>query len=123
MNLTLLEKIANHSPHNKYLHSCLIYSGSRLLSYGYNDKDRHAEIMAINRLSALYRTGNSRYPTNLHLISYRHKRATGLIGNSLPCNECMKAIIKARIKKVTFFNGNVPCQLILNQISNHSFVK
>ena len=114
LNLNRLEKVANNSTHLRYCHSALIYSGSRLLSYGYNDKDRHAEIMAINRLRSLYRTDNSRFPTNLHLVSYRHKRVTRLIGNSCPCENCMKEIIRVGIRKITFFNGEIPCQIMIS---------
>jgi deoxycytidylate deaminase len=113
LHLSQLKRIANRSSHHRYLHSALIYSGARLLSIGYNNEKHHAEVMAINRLQAIYRTDNSRFPNNLNLISFMQKRVSRSIGNSFPCPNCLSRIKKLGIRKVTFFNGETPCQVLI----------
>jgi len=112
VNLRRMNRISQASTHKRYCHSALIFSGSRLLSVGYNKAYCHAEVMAIKRLSRITRAGN-RIPKNLHLISYMRKRASGNIGNSCPCENCYREIKKAGIRKVTFFIGDEACQIIL----------
>lgn len=111
MHLNLLLRTAEKSKHHRYLHSALIYSGSRLLAIGYNNEKFHAEVMAINRLKALFRTNNSRMPHNLHLVSFMRKRVSGFVGNSFPCPRCLDSIKRVGIRRVTFFNGDSPCQM------------
>src|SRR5574343_306728 len=116
MNRNQMRRLANRSTHKLYCHSALIYSGSRLLAVGYNHEYMHAEVHAIKRLRALYREdiGNSRRPTNLHIISFMQKRRSWNVGNSLPCPNCMRAIRLAGIRKITFFNGPETCQMSLS---------
>jgi deoxycytidylate deaminase len=113
MNMRQLEKISKRSTHRLYCHSALIFSGPRLLAIGYNHEHVHAEDHAIRRLKRLARSNNSGLPPNLHLISFMVKRSSGNMGNSLPCHNCMRAIRSVGIRKVTFFNGPIPCQMIL----------
>ena len=104
MNLNLLKKIASKSTHHRYNHASLIFAGSRLLVVGYNNKDHHAEIVALRRLEALFRNNNSRRPRNLHLVNLMIKKKSGNLGDSLPCKDCWIAIHIAKIAKVTFVN-------------------
>ncbi len=117
LNLNLLKRVAKKSPHDKYNHSSLIYSGSRLISFGYNHSNTHAEVHAIIKLFRLYRNKgieNRRYPNNLHLISFMQKRRSGNSGSSYPCSNCIEWIKRAGIRKVTYFNQQgQPCQMIL----------
>jgi deoxycytidylate deaminase len=103
MNLTMMKRIANRSNHKLYNHAALIFSGSRLLAYGYNHEQTHAEISAIRRFQRLYRPGNSRPPSNLHLISFMVKKSSSNIGNSKPCLNCRAAMIDIGIRWVTYF--------------------
>lgn len=112
INIRRMDKLADYSTHKRYCHSALIFSGSRLLSVGYNKANCHAEVMAIRRLFRITRAGN-RIPKNLHLISFMRKRASGNIGNSCPCENCYKEIKRIGIRKVTFFIGDEACQMIL----------
>jgi hypothetical protein len=110
MNINHLTRIANKSQHFKYQHCSLIYSGSRLITYGYNRTNLHAEIVAINRLNAWLRVGNSPRPRNLHMINFMIRRMTGTIGNSYPCEDCQLALAKANIKLHTWFEKGKVCQ-------------
>lgn len=105
MNLTMMRRIAKLSDHKLYNHVALIFSGGRLLSYGYNSNFLHAEISAIRRLDRLYRPGNSQAPKNLHLVSFMVRRKNGNLGPSIPCEECSKAIRARNIRTVTYFDG------------------
>lgn len=102
MNLNLMKRIAKRSPHARYQHCSLIFAGSRLISYGYNRDDLHAEIVAINRMNALFRNENTRRPRNLHMVNFMIKKKTGNIGNSYPCPSCMAAMEEAGIRVLTY---------------------
>lgn len=93
-----------HSDHKSYKHVALIFSGGRLLSYGYNTRTMHAEVSALKRLDRIYRTNNSRRPRNLHLVSFMIKRKTGNIGSSYPCSDCLTVLFKNDIRKVTCYS-------------------
>jgi len=101
MNLNQLTRIAKKSDHLKYQHCSLIFDGPRLIAYGYNRVGLHAEIVAIKRLEAWMRVGNSPRPKNLHMVNFMIRRLTGTIGNSAPCLECNDAIAKTEITSVT----------------------
>ena len=119
LGLTILQRLANKSKHRRYHHSAIIFSGSKLLSFGYNVDGTHAEIMAIRRFQRAYKRGrdNNSYPTNLHLVSFMSRVIGNSLGNSCPCPNCFDAITRAGIKKVTYFNSNgEPCQLLLNKV-------
>lgn len=102
--------IARKSQHPKYQHCSLIYSGSRLITYGYNRAGIHAEIVAIRRLKAWMRVGNSPRPKNLHMVNFMIRKMTGTIGNSYPCENCQLALMKANIKLHTWFEKGKACQ-------------
>lgn len=104
MNLNQLTRIAKMSPHHRYQHCSLIFAGSRLIVYGYNRADLHAEIVAINRLNAWLRTGNKR-PRNLHMVNFMIKRKTGTIGDSYPCEYCYATAMAAGINLITCFGS------------------
>ena len=104
MNLNLMKRIAMHSDHKSYKHVALIFSGGRLLSYGYNTNTMHAEVSALKRLDRIYRTYNSRRPRNLHLVSFMLRKKTGNIGSSSPCDSCWDAIVGAKVRTVTYYN-------------------
>lgn len=116
MNLNQMRRIADKSTHNRYHHSALIFSGSRLLSYGYNFGTTHAEELAIKRLLRRNRIGHKiTLPSNLHLISFMYKKSSGNMGNSLPCPDCMDLIKSVPIRTITYFDRRqVPCQLIIS---------
>lgn len=102
MNLNQLTRIAKMSPHAKYQHCSIILAGNRLIAYGYNRKDLHAEIVAINRLNAWMRVSGKR-PRNMHMINFMVKRKTGKIGNSRPCWRCNLKIYEAKIRYITYY--------------------
>jgi len=104
MNIHQMKRIASKSDHKLYQHCSLIYAGSRLLVYGYNTKDLHAEIVAIRRLEALIRN-QKRRPRNLHMVNLMIKRRSGNLGNSAPCYECRTAMNISRIRSWSFFDG------------------
>ena len=111
MNINKMIRVASMSTHSRYQHCSIIFAGSRLLTYGYNHGEVHAEIMAINRLEALIRN-HMRRPRNLHMINFMIKRKTGKIGNSIPCDGCYLASMNAGIKTITFINSaGKPVQL------------
>ena len=115
-NLTILQRVASKSKHRRYHHSAIIFSGSKLLSFGYNVDGTHAEVMAIRRFQRLFKRGrdNNSYPTNLHLVSFMARALGANPGNSCPCPNCFDAITRAGIKKVTYFTSEgIPCQLLL----------
>jgi tRNA(Arg) A34 adenosine deaminase TadA len=99
----MMRKIADRSTH-RYRHCSIIFAGSRLLTYGYNRGDTHAEIMAIRRLNQLYRTENSARPRNLHIVNFMYKGSSGNPGNSAPCDNCNRAIYKAGIRRIAYYN-------------------
>src|SRR3989304_10146626 len=107
MNLNQMRRIAGKSLHPRYHHSELIFSGNRLLSYGYNFRETHAEESAIKRLLRRNRRGmdSTSLPNNLHLVSFMYKKSTGNMGNSLPCSHCMELIKLNGIKTVTYFDS------------------
>lgn len=116
MNLNQMRRIADSSTHQRYHHAALIFSGSRLLSYGYNFGTTHAEESAIKRLSRRSRRGinNSSMPSNLHLISFMYKKSSGNMGYSLPCDSCMHLLKLKGIRTITYFNREQePCQMII----------
>jgi deoxycytidylate deaminase len=126
LQLRILQRVASKSKHRRYHHSAIVFSGSKLLSFGYNVDGTHAEVMAIRRFQRLYKRGKDRtsIPTNLHLVSFMQYSRTSNPGNSCPCPNCFNAILNAGIKKVTYFNlRGEPCQLTLNLISKVSSVK
>lgn len=97
-----MKKIASKSTHHRYNHATLIFAGSRLLVVGYNNKDHHAEIVALRRLEALLRNGNTRRPRNLHLVNIMIKKKSGNLGDSYPCDNCMRAIEASDIRTITY---------------------
>lgn len=104
MNLNQMKKIAKKSDHHRYQHCSLIYAGPRLLAYGYNTVKEHSEIVALRRLSQIYRTKNTQRPKNLHMVNLMIKRRSGSLGNSFPCPRCYNAMLKQGINFVTSFN-------------------
>jgi len=117
MNLNQMRRIANKSLHPTYHHSALIFSGNRLLSYGYNFRETHAEASAIKRLNRRIRRGldPDSIPHNLHLISYMYKKSSGNMGTSLPCASCMELLKLNGIRTVTYFDRKgIPCQILLS---------
>jgi deoxycytidylate deaminase len=95
-----------------------LYSGSNLLSIGFNDWNKttrhsqnidyngntHAEVMALVRRWHYDKTKNlimyvSRYITNSQqtIIGY---------GCSRPCNSCMRLIVSYGVRRVRFFDEN-----------------
>lgn len=68
--------------------------------------------MAIRKLSWITRPGNTRLPSNLHIISFMQRRKTGNMGTSIPCGDCWERIKRAGIRRLTFWNedGEV-CQI------------
>lgn len=102
MNLNLMKKIAKMSNH-KYQHCTLILAGSRLISYGYNRDDLHAEEVAINRAMAVYRNQH-RIPHNLHMINLMIKKDSGNLGNSRPCDYCLFRARAFGVRTITYFN-------------------
>ena len=116
MNLNQMRRIADSSPHPTYHHSALIFSGNRLLAYGYNFSETHAEASAIRRLRRRVRKGldSNSIPNNLHLISFMYKKSSGNMGTSLPCDKCMELLKLNGIRTVTFFDRKgIPCQITL----------
>lgn len=113
MNLNQMTRIAGRSNHKLYSHCAMIFAGNRLLSYGYNFNEIHAEVSAIRRLTRIFRVDNSRRPANLHLVSFMVKRRTGFIGNSYPCPRCIQEMLNAGIRTFTYFNGEKICQIKL----------
>ena len=116
MNLNQMRRIASKSTNLRYCHAALILSGSRVLSYGYNFRDIHAEASAIKRLLRRNRIGHKvTLPNNLHLISFMYKRNSGRMGNSLPCPECMDLLKTNNIRTVTYFDSRgQPWQILIS---------
>jgi hypothetical protein len=114
MNLNQMRRIADNSLHPTYHHSALIFSGNRLLAYGYNFRETHAEASAIRRLRRRVRRGLGKdtLPNNLHLVSFMYKKSSGNMGTSLPCPDCMELLKLNGIRTITYFDRRqVPCQL------------
>ena len=108
----------SNGPTIGYRLGAALYSGSNLLSIGFNDWYRtgpwsvrglyngnlHAEIMALLKRRYYDNPGNlilyvSRTVTDKHHTVFNP-------GCSRPCDFCMKAIILAGVKKVRFFDEN-----------------
>ncbi len=100
-----MKKIASKSNH-KYQHCSMIFAGNRLISYGYNNNDVHSEVMAINRMKAVYRNNHKILPRNLHIVNLMIKKHSGNFGNSAPCNDCIGWITIVGIRTITYFNSS-----------------
>jgi hypothetical protein len=100
VNIALLSRRARQSPHFRYQHCALLFS-SRLLAWGYNTGTLHAEESALRRLDRIYRPGNTRRPSNLHLVSFMLRRRDGSSGTSEPCEKCAALLREAGVRRVT----------------------
>lgn len=105
MNLNLMRRIASKSPHVKYQHCTLIFVGNRLISYGYNRANAHAEIVALNRARAVFRN-QKKIPSNLHMVNFMIKRKNGNLGNSYPCDKCYIHAILMGVRTITCFGDD-----------------
>ena len=116
INYRRLVKVAEQSNHHRYLHSVLIFAGSKFLTSGYNSEGIHAEVRAIRRLARISKPGKERkQPRNLHLISFMLRRNSRDSGNSRPCASCERYISESGIKKITFFEDGKICQLLMKK--------
>ena len=88
--------VANKSTHN-FRHATLLLRGGKVLSYGYNHDNRHAEYNAIKSVWPKFRRGAV-------LINFRIGRKDTLL-NSRPCFECEQFSRQAGIKKIIFSTG------------------
>lgn len=100
----MARRIAARSDHKLFHHVAIITSGKRVLAFGYNRGELHAEEIAIRRLNA-YTRNNGGPPHSLTLTSIMFKRKNGVLGtSSFPCNKCLLKMEKANIRWVTYID-------------------
>lgn len=92
--MRLLRKEAMKSQHQWAFHGVIIKKGGAILNSGHNYSTIHAEISAIKTMDPARLNGST-------LWSVRVSR-TGALANARPCEECMEAIRKAKIKTVVY---------------------
>lgn len=96
--ISFAKKLARRSTHEQFRHATIIVKGGAVLSYGYNHRDIHSEIMALNKLWPSKRVGTT-------LINIRLGK-DGSFRNSQPCLLCHKEIKESRVARVYYTDSN-----------------
>jgi deoxycytidylate deaminase len=91
------KRIAQRSPNN-FKHSTIILRGGKVVSYGYNHDDIHAEQNALSKLWPNKRKGTT-------VLNFRIGRRGNLL-NSKPCEFCLELIRKSKVAKIIYSTEN-----------------
>lgn len=87
-------KEAKKSKKKRFNHGVLVIKGGAIVAYGSNGQERHAEVVALNKLWVSKRKG-------CEIISIR-VRVDGSLGMARPCVKCWGYLYDNGITKVTY---------------------
>lgn len=93
--LTRALKLTARSDHYHHKHATLLFKGSVVVAAGYNQGDKHSEIMALNKIKHKIKTKG--------LIAFNVRMTKGgAVGIAAPCKDCTAAFKHAGISAVWF---------------------
>ena len=98
------------------VHTCGIYNGSipnveKLICYGTNDEERHAEVVAVDKLR------NRRYKT-LSLLIVNYRTNTGKLNVSMPCINCVWYLLNSIPQLKFIYYTNEGGDIVRSKIRN-----
>lgn len=96
-------KIAETSRKERFRHGVIVIKGGAIVATGSNGRERHAEVVALNKLWPSKRWGCS-------IISIRI-RIDGSIGMARPCTECRKYLIANQVIKIWYTDAKGMMQM------------
>ena len=117
--------LAHKSTCENQHHGCVIVHDDEIIAEGFNYKKEffnhrysiHAEVAALSKLTKK----NKKFMSTCDL--YVVRIGTDNMGNPLkyskPCSECMKAIIKAGVRKV-YYSSNIEFEQLYSELSQGS---
>jgi deoxycytidylate deaminase len=109
--LSLAIKAAGKARHAYFRHAALVLKGKRIVAVGSNHEGTHAEAAAL--VAVTYVGPFKRSYKGLDLLSIRVTRA-GKLAMARPCDNCMKLIREAGIRRVYFTDadGAMRCERV-----------
>lgn len=93
-------KLAARSNHAWAHHACIITKGGKVVSFGANQNEAHAEAIALYRLPQ--RARGCRIDARGHVLWSMRFNMSGTFGNAKPCRNCEGMIRACGIRTVVY---------------------